>query len=83
MRSMIVHDTNAILLKLIILWRQRMLTKAIAKNATAPNGDECVLHSVINTPHMAVPRVVPRLAAVRNKPLAKSGASDADADTMY
>ena len=48
----------------------------------APNGDECVPHAVMNTPHIAVPSVVPRFAAVRNRPLAQSGASIAEVDTM-
>lgn len=59
-----------------------MLIIPIIRNTTAPNGDECVPYTVMNTPHIAVPSVVPRFAAVRNRPLAKSGASVAEVDTM-
>lgn len=39
--------------------------------------------SVIKAPHIAVPIVVPKLAEVRNIPLAKSGASGAASAIIY
>ena len=70
------------LLRLIKLFLIIMLGTPTSRNATAPNGDDCVPHTVMNMPHIAAPNAVPRFAAVRNNPLAKSGASVADVDTM-
>ena len=65
--------------------RQRTNTNSRlnTRNIKVPISEWRVPDAVIKAPQRAVPTIVPKLAAVRNSPLAKSGASGAALEIMY